>query len=89
MQIDLIVGSVAAVCTTTAFLPQTIHILRHRNTDGISLLMYSIFSVGVALWLIYGILLVSWPVIIANAITLVLSLTVLGLKLFLQPHPTR
>jgi MtN3 and saliva related transmembrane protein len=87
MQIDVLVGSIAAVCTTTAFLPQTIHILKHRNTAGISVAMYTIFSVGVAFWLAYGLILMSWPVIIANAITLMLSLAILGMKLFLRQHP--
>ena len=78
--IDLI-GSVAAVLTTVSFVPQVWHSLKTRDVSGISLGMYSAFTIGVALWLVYGILLLSWPLIIANSITLALAATILGLKL--------
>ena len=78
--IDLI-GSVAAVLTTVSFVPQVWHSLKTRDVSGISLGMYSVFTVGVALWLLYGILLLAWPLIIANSITLALAATILGLKL--------
>ena len=78
--IDLI-GSVAAVLTTASFIPQAWHSFKTRDVSGISLGMYSVFTVGVALWLVYGILLLAWPLIIANSITLALAATILGLKL--------
>jgi MtN3 and saliva related transmembrane protein len=78
--IDLI-GSVAAVLTTASFIPQVWHSLKTRDVSGISLGMYSVFTIGVALWLVYGLLLWSWPLIIANSITLALAATILGLKL--------
>lgn len=78
--IDLI-GSVAAVLTTVSFVPQVWHSFKTRDVSGISLGMYSVFTVGVALWLVYGLLLWSWPLIIANSITLALAATILGLKL--------
>ena len=78
--IDLI-GSVAAVLTTVSFVPQVWHSLKTRDVSGISLGMYSAFTIGVALWLVYGLLLWSWPLIIANSITLALAATILGLKL--------
>ena len=78
--IDLI-GSVAAVLTTASFIPQVWHSFKTRDVSGISLGMYSVFTVGVALWLVYGLLLWSWPLIIANSITLALAATILGLKL--------
>lgn len=78
--IDLI-GSVAAVLTTVSFVPQVWHSLKTRDVSGISLGMYSVFTIGVALWLVYGLLLWSWPLIIANSITLALAATILGLKL--------
>ncbi len=78
--IDLI-GSVAAVLTTASFVPQVWHSLKTRDVSGISLGMYSAFTIGVALWLVYGLLLWSWPLIIANSITLALAATILGLKL--------
>jgi MtN3 and saliva related transmembrane protein len=76
-----IVGTVAATLTTLSFLPQAWLTLRTRDVSGISLSMYSVFTVGVSLWLVYGILLGAWPVIIANAVTLGLASTILTLKL--------
>lgn len=78
--IDLI-GSAAAVLTTASFIPQAWHSFQTRDVSGISLGMYSVFTVGVALWLVYGILLLAWPLIIANSITLALAATILGMKL--------
>ncbi len=75
------IGSVAAVLTTASFVPQAWHSFRTRDVSGISLGMYSVFTVGVALWLVYGALLQSWPLIIANSITLGLAATILGMKL--------
>ena len=78
--IDLI-GSVAAVLTTASFIPQAWHSFKTRDVSGISLGMYSVFTVGVALWLLYGVLLQSWPLMIANSITLLLASAILGMKL--------
>jgi MtN3 and saliva related transmembrane protein len=75
------IGSVAAVLTTASFVPQAWHSFKTRDVSGISLGMYSVFTVGVALWLVYGILLYSWPLMIANGITLALAATILGMKL--------
>jgi MtN3 and saliva related transmembrane protein len=79
MPIDL-VGYIAAILTTIAFVPQVLTSLRTRDLSGVSLPMYSIFTAGVAMWLAYGVILGSWPIIVANAITLALSGTVLALK---------
>lgn len=79
--LDLCIGSMAAVCTTLAFVPQVIQSWRTRDLSGISLPMYTIFTTGVLLWLIYGILIRDWPVIIANAVTAILASVVLLLKL--------
>lgn len=76
-----LVGYAAATLTTLAFIPQTLHSWRSRDLSGVSLGMYSLFTIGVALWLLYGIVLQSWPIIIANAITLALAGSVLFLKL--------
>ena len=75
------IGGIAATLTTCSFIPQVWRVWQTRHTEDISLLMYTLFTVGVALWLAYGILLASWPVILANAITLLLAGTVLSLKL--------
>ena len=76
-----LIGSIAGVCTTLAFLPQVLRVWRMKRADEISLTTFLVFSVGTLIWLIYGVLVVSWPIIIANAVTLVLSLTMLTLKL--------
>ncbi|MBI3525465.1 MAG: SemiSWEET transporter [Betaproteobacteria bacterium] len=76
-----LIGYVAGILTTVAFLPQVLQSWRTRNLSGVSLTMYSLFTTGVALWLGYGVLLDSWPIIIANAVTLALASMVLALKL--------
>lgn len=74
-------GYLAAVLTTGSFVPQAVMTIRTRNTSGISLAMYVIFTIGVASWLAYGIAIMSWPMILANAVTLGLAATILALKL--------
>jgi len=76
-----LIGSLAALLTTLSFVPQAWKTWRTRDVSGISLLMYSAFTLGVALWLVYGWLLGAWPIIIANAVTLSLALGILGMKL--------
>ncbi len=76
-----LIGSLAALLTTISFIPQAWHTWRTRDVSGISLAMYSAFTLGVALWLVYGWLLGAWPIIIANAVTLSLALGILGMKL--------
>jgi MtN3 and saliva related transmembrane protein len=76
-----LLGSFAALLTTTAFVPQVMQCLRTRDLSAISLPMYLIFSLGVFLWLVYGVTINSLPVILANSFTLALSLLILGLKL--------
>jgi MtN3 and saliva related transmembrane protein len=75
------VGFAAAALTTGSFIPQAVMTIRTRDTRGISLAMYVIFTVGVALWLAYGLFVGSWPMIAANTVTLGLAATILGLKL--------
>ena len=77
-------GFAAAVCTTAAFLPQVWLVWRQRGAPGISVGMYLMFIVGVALWLMYGLALDSWPVVIANSITLLLASAILGMKLYFE-----
>lgn len=78
--IDLI-GFAAASLTTASFLPQAIHTFQTKDVRGVSLGMYSAFTLGVALWLAYGVLLRAWPIVIANGITLVLASSILTMKL--------
>lgn len=74
------VGYLAALLTTSSFVPQAVLTLRTRDVSGISLSMYSAFTLGVALWLLYGIAIGEWPVIIANLVTLALAATILVTK---------
>ncbi|MDJ1159256.1 SemiSWEET transporter [Chelatococcus sp. SYSU_G07232] len=74
-------GSVAAVLTTFCWIPQAVKVIRTRETRAISLTTQVALSVGVVLWLLYGILHVSWPLIGANAVTLVLLIVILAMKL--------
>ncbi|MBK9134924.1 MAG: SemiSWEET transporter [Betaproteobacteria bacterium] len=76
-----ILGYLAACLTTSAFVPQAWLTLRTRDVSGISLSMYGAFTLGVALWLLYGIAIGQWPVIIANVVTLALASTILWTKL--------
>lgn len=76
-----LIGSVAAVCTTAAFVPQAVRVWRLKRADEISFTTYLVFSIGTAVWLVYGILIDSIPVIAANAVTFALAVTILSLKL--------
>ena len=75
------IGTIAAILTTTSFLPQAIKTMRNGNTRDISLLMYICFVSGVFMWLIFGVLIKTRVIIIANIITLLLSGTILVMKL--------
>jgi len=74
-------GLVAAFLTTVSFLPQTIKTVRSRETKNISILMYITVSVGICLWLGYGLILKNLPLIMANSISLLMSVTILSYKI--------
>ena len=76
-----IIGLAAGICTTFSFLPQIVKILRTKQTRDISLVMYSVFTLGVLLWLTYGIFLKAYPVIFANLATLVFCFIIIATKL--------
>ena len=76
-----VIGVVAAILTTGSFIPQAAKVLRTRETGAISLVMYAMFTAGVATWLAYGILTTQWSIVIANAVTVVLAGTILVMKL--------
>ena len=76
------IGDAAATLTTCSFVPQAWLTFRTRDVSGISTGMYSVFTAGIALWLAYGVLLRSWPLVVANAITLALAASILGMKLY-------
>jgi MtN3 and saliva related transmembrane protein len=82
-------GYPAAFLTTIAFIPQAWQSWRTRDLSGISLPMYALFTLGVALWLGYGMAIGSLPVIAANAVTLVLASMVLWLKIVEKKHVSK
>ncbi len=84
MQGTGLLGFVAGVLTTLAFVPQVLKIWRSKQAHDISLGMFILFSIGVALWIAYGILIGSVPVILANSVTLTLALLILALKLYFR-----
>jgi MtN3 and saliva related transmembrane protein len=75
------IGYVAATLTTIAFVPQAWKTWKTRSAAGVSLRMYAIFTLGVALWLAYGVMIGAWPIIAANVITLALALFILVMRL--------
>lgn len=81
IQAQDLIGAAAATLTTISFVPQALKTFRSRDVSGISLGMYSLFATGVALWLVYGLLLGDAPIVLANAITLALALAVLWMKI--------
>ena len=76
-----VLGYIAGTLTTLAFLPQALKAFRTKSTADMSLVMWLLLSTGVGCWLVYGILLRSGPIIVANAVTLIFSATILLLKL--------
>lgn len=84
-----VVGYIAASLTTIAFLPQAWQTWKTRSAAGVSLPMYAIFTLGVVLWLAYGLLIGAWPVIVANVITLALALFILVMRLKLGDGRSR
>lgn len=76
-----LIGVLAATLTTSAYFPQVVKTLKTKETKDLSLLMLIILSTGIFLWFVYGLLLNDFPIIIANGITFILSLTILALKI--------
>jgi MtN3 and saliva related transmembrane protein len=76
------IGYLAATLTTASFLPQAILTIKTKDTESLSLSMYSLFTLGVFCWLIYGIYLSNKAIIFANAITLVLAASILSFKIY-------
>ncbi|MEH6579353.1 MAG: SemiSWEET transporter [Amphritea sp.] len=84
-----LIGMGAAFCTTLSFVPQVLQIIKSRDTAGISISMYSIFTLGVFLWVVYGFVREDLPVFLANLLTLILTLSVLGLTLKSRLKPNQ
>lgn len=81
METNDTLGLLAGVLTTAAFVPQVVKTWRTRSTHDISGWMFSLFNVGLLLWLVYGVRIGSWPIVVANTITLGLALTILYFKI--------
>jgi MtN3 and saliva related transmembrane protein len=80
------IGYAAASLTTASFVPQAWLTFKTRDVSGVSLGMYSAFTLGIALWLAYGLLIDAWPVVIANIITLLLAASILVMRLRFGRH---
>jgi MtN3 and saliva related transmembrane protein len=76
------IGYLAASLTTASFLPQAILTIRTKDTESLSLSMYSMFTLGVFFWLIYGLYISDKAIIFANAITLLLAASILSFKIY-------
>jgi MtN3 and saliva related transmembrane protein len=83
--IDLI-GTAAGTLTTLSFVPQVLKTWRSRSGRDISTGMFLLFSLGVLLWLVYGLWIDALPIVVANGITLILALTILWLKYRYRHH---
>ena len=81
MSIVSLIGIAAAICTTVSFVPQVLKTIKTGQTKDISLSMYLIFTTGIVLWLIYGIMIRDLPIILANTVTVVLTFIVVVLKI--------
>ena len=86
---NLWLGYAAASLTTGSFALQAWHTFRTRDVSGISLGMYSAFTAGVAMWLVYGVLLRSWPMVCANTITLLVAASILVMKIVIEARRNR
>jgi MtN3 and saliva related transmembrane protein len=84
-----LLGYLAASLTTAAFLPQALLTFRTRDVSGISLGMSSVLTLGLVLWLVYGLMIGAWPIIMANMVTLLLAGTILVMKIRFEwrAHP--
>jgi MtN3 and saliva related transmembrane protein len=81
MLLASLIGYFAAVCTTSSFFPQAYKVFRTKHTRDISLSMFLLMTIGNAAWLIYGIMIVSFPMIMANVISILLAFYILLMKL--------
>ncbi len=78
---ETIIGYLAAGCTTLAFFPQALKVYKTKHTKDISFWMFLLLNFGLVLWLTYGLLILSFPIILANAVTIVMSLYILSVKI--------
>jgi len=81
-----LVGTIAAIITTSCYIPQVWRCWRLRDVRAISVSMYVLLTAGIMLWLVYGIMIDSWPIIIANIVTICLTGSILAMKLVFAKH---
>jgi len=81
---DSIIGYIAAFCTTAAYFPQAMKVYKTKQARDISLGMYLLMTTGLTAWLVYGLMISSMPIIVANIITLILALYILIVKIILE-----
>ena len=82
-----VVGLAAALCSTASFAPQLVKLWRRKSGEAVSLRMYVLTVSGFSLWSVYGVLLASWPLVVANLVSLALSSAILALKLRYRDPP--
>lgn len=87
MQTTDLIGAIAGTLTTISFVPQVIKTWRSRSASDISFSMFLLFSLGVALWLVYGLSIQAMPIVLSNTITLILSLSIICMKLWFERRP--
>lgn len=85
---ESLLGYLAAFCTTIAFIPQALKVYKTKQTKDISIGMFSLMNVGIVLWLVYGFLITSYPIIIANAVTIFFAMYILTTKIRLDVIPS-
>ena len=81
MNTFFVLGIIAGILTAVAFVPQVLRVIKTKSTKDISLGMFILFCIGVVFWLVYGFLEHDWPLVVNSAVTLVLSLVILGYKI--------
>ena len=82
-------GFLAAFCTTIAFVPQAVKVYKSKHTKDISLGMFSLLIIGIVLWLWYGLLIKSYPIIISNAVTIIFALYIFIIKIRLDVRSSK
>ncbi|GFK95368.1 Sugar transporter SemiSWEET [Fundidesulfovibrio magnetotacticus] len=83
------VGVTAGTLTTASFAPQVVRTFRSRSVRDISLRMYLLMSTGIALWVVYGVMIASFSVIVANAVSLMLTVSILVMKVVFSRQAAR
>jgi MtN3 and saliva related transmembrane protein len=82
-------GYAGASLTTASFVPQLVRVWRSRSAQDISAAMYTMFITGLLLWIVYGVAISAWPIVVANTVTAIQALAILGMKVrFGRPRPT-